>query len=317
MRFSLACYTIRLRLKGSDNYLTLSSFRGGQDLLSAFDDYLTGLKSSYSVDQDRQRILRVTRIERRNRSISGVVETGQYGYEAELHDVNTQSVSHIRTPDEAEMMPFFFLASIPSSRDEGVLILQRRANYGIRTVFLNDFAQHLKGLFPELLVEFNPLVTQGLLDRYLNGGSLKQLRFIRFPVSPDIADNVAGGGHDEQTEQIELRISARRNHALPYWNRLRDGIQRGRPSNELIEVREITDFGFEYDTIKAEVETDGNRRTVDLADLLKLRAYYDITSEVEVDPSGHPRFESISDIASGLLGDALEELGRDGTRAHG
>ena len=316
MRFSLACYTIRLRRKGSRDFMQLDSFQGNEDLVNVFNQYLVQRTTAHSDDPDGQKLLHVTRSQQNSRVISGIVETGQYGYEAELHDVNTFTVSHVRTPNEAEMVPFYFLVSIPHNRDEGVLLLQRRAQFGIRTVFLKDFSEYFRNLYPEIIVEFNPLVTQELIDRYLNGGILKQLRLVRFAVGTDIASNVVGG-HDEQSDQIELRISAKRNEALPYISRILDSIREGRPPDQLIELSEISDVDFDYDTVKVELEMNGTRRTVDLSDLSKLRAYYDITSDVEVGTNGHPVFESIHAIASDLLDDALAQLQRNGDGARG
>lgn len=72
----------------------------------------------------------------------------------------------------------------------------------------------------------------------------------------------------------------------------------------MLEIR-----GFEYDTVKVEIEMDGNRRTIDLSNLMKLRAHYDITREVQIGTNGHPVFSSIDGVAKQLVDDLLNSMG--------
>ena len=248
-----------------------------------------------------------SKFNRQNRVISGVVETGEYGYEAYLYDVQAAAVSYQRTANDAEMVPFYFLVNLPAQRDEGVLILQRRAQYGIRTVFLQDFTQYFKEFDSTIQVELNPLVPQRLIDQYLQKGRLTKVRFIRFEIPSDVTDAFDGGGHVEESGHTELVISAGRNQRLPLLDRFRDVVNRRRHVSQMIELHD-----FDYETVKVELEVAGSRRTVDLSNLMKLRAYYDITSELEVGTNGHPVFVSIDGIARDLMGRTLDTLGTDG-----
>ena len=199
MRFSLSSYTVRLRDRLSDDYLQLDNFEGSQDLLHVFDQYLQTRTDAYSVNRANQKLLRVLSKENQNRSVKGIVETGEYGYEAELYDVQSRSVSYRRTASDAEMMPFYILANLPAHRDEGVLILQRRAQYGIRTILLNDFIEYFKLLHPAIQVEINPLVPQQLIDQYLENGRITKVRFVRFSIPTDVTDAYDGLGHVEES----------------------------------------------------------------------------------------------------------------------
>ena len=66
---------------------------------------------------------------------------------------------------------------------------------------------------------------------------------------------------------------------------------------------------FDYDNVKVEIELAGSRKTLDLSNIMKLRAYYDITSELVVGPDGHPVFSSIDGIAQDLMGSLLSTIG--------
>ena len=163
-RFSLSCYSIRggIRDNDSDAYLRLDRFGGSQHLLGVFVQYLAERRAlHYSVKGGNQRVLLIRRFENQDELVRGIVETGEFGYEADLRDVETTNLTYKRTTNDAEMMPFYFLAyHFPFNLDEGVLILQRRAQYGIRTVFLQDFADYFRQHYPGIAVEINPLLPE-------------------------------------------------------------------------------------------------------------------------------------------------------------
>ena len=303
-RFTLSSYTVRLRDKYSHKYLRLDQFGSNHDLLSIFDQYLQDRKAQYSVNATNQKLLGVLQSDLQSRMISGLVETGEYGYEADLYDIQAASVSYQRTANDAEMVPFYFLVNLPAQRDEGVLILQRMAQYGIRMAFLQDFSQYLKGFDPTIQVEINPLVPQNLIDNYLQNGRLTKVRFIRFGIPPDVADAFEGGGHAEESGHTELVVSAGRSQRLPLIGRIRDALNNNKGVNKMLELHE-----FDYDTVKIELELAGRRRIVDLSNIMKLRAYYDLPSELEVGANGHPVFTSIDSIAQDLIGGLLDTLG--------
>jgi len=60
--------------------------------------------------------------------------------------------------------------------------------------------------------------------------------------------------------------------------------------------------------IKLELEVNKRTRTIDLSNLYKIRAFYDITEEVRME-NGHPVFESIDKNARDLLKDLSDAMG--------
>ena len=87
-------------------------------------------------------------------------------------------------------------------------------------------------------------------------------------------------------------------------NRLREVFNGRRHIQEMIELR-----GYEYDNVKVELDVRGSKRTLDLSDLLKIRAYVDITSDICIQDNGHPEFNSIDAVAQDLMRSLLAELG--------
>lgn len=302
--FSLGCYTVRVIDKGTAENLPLGGFVRGSDLMTVFHQYLQARVADYSIDHERQKLWRVLRPHATDSTINGIVETGEYGYTADLYNVDTETVSYQRIGTDAEMMPFYFLTHLPANRNEGVILIQRRSNLGIRTIFLEDFADHFAESYPGFKVEFNPLVPQQLINEYLQNGRLTKIRFIRFGLPSDLSDAYDAGGHVEAEGTAEMVFSPRRGQSIPLLSRLREVFDGRREMQEMIELR-----GYEYDNVKVELDVRGSKKTLDLSDLLKIRAYVDITSDIRIEDDGHPEFNSIDAVARDLMGSLLAQLG--------
>ncbi len=298
--FFLASYTLRVFKKSDKEVpLTLSAFQTDQDLLNLLDAYLQARQSAPSHDSTARKLLQVERHSRSGRTISGIVKTGEYGHEGALYDVNRNNISYTRRTNEAEMLPFYFLAAIPNDADEGVVILQRTGQMGVRKAFLDDFAGDFRQSSPGFAVEINPLLPRDLLDRYLADGRVTKLRLTRFSVPRDIADAYAAGGHVEEGAYTELVIAAKRNHWIPVIDRVREVVRGQRNVHDLVELHEMD---YSYDVAKVEIDVgSGRRRTIDLSNSHKLRAHVDVTDEVQIAADGHPEFSSIDNVAHALL----------------
>lgn len=284
--------------------MRLDDFYRGQDLLQVFREYLDSRDHYRQVGSSSQRLLRATRVVSGNRSLSGVVETGEYGFESTLYDVDRDHISYQRSASDAELLPFFFIGRIPARRNEGVLLVERKGRIGIRGTLLDDFKDYFKSRFRGLDVEINPLVPQQILDHYLQEGKIKKVRLVRFAIPHDIASAFDAGGHIEKSGSMELSVTAGRGGTFRILDNVRSVLE---GASSVVNMFEIHDY--EYDTVKVEIDISGSRKTIDLSDVAKLRAYYDITSEVQIGEDGHPVFESISTIASAYMDGLMDALG--------
>ena len=306
-RFFLSAYTVRIRNPLTDNYERLGNFDGqGADLFHVFGDYLERRRTSVPSDnEDARKVLRVTRIENppRTRNIGGLVEVGDYGYTSRLYDVDQNEFSYERRTVDAELLPYFLISQLPHQYNEGVLILQRTGPYGIRTLLSQDFAREFDHLYPSRRLEINPLIPSQMIDDYLSNGRVTKLRLINYSISNDITNNFDTVDHEESIGYLEYVISARRMGNIPLVDRVLDFINGDRELTGILELPH-----FEYENVKLEVELNGNRRTIDLSHLDRLRAQYDVTDQVEIGVDGHPTFASIHDYSVSLLNDLSAEL---------
>ncbi len=305
-RYSLAPYTIRIKDKKSDKYVHIDNISGGEDFLYVMNNYLSNRKNSVGHQQSQKKILRIRHFTLQNRIFSGIIETGEYGYETELFDANSEKTTYKRHINEAEMLPFYLLMYLPQNADEGILILQRFKQYGIRTNFERDINEYVKTRFSSLELQINPLVTSQLINEYLRHGRVLKLRFIRFSFPSDIANAYDTQDHKEEEGYTELVISAKRRGRIPIIGRILEVINGKRQLNELIEIKD-----FKYEKVKIEIDINGNKRTIDLSDINKIRPYIDITQNIKLGDNGHPLFNSIDAISRELLRDLINQIARD------
>ena len=306
-RFFLSSYTIRLREIASGNLLPLGSFLPNTDFLDELNVYLTNRGTTPSHNSIEQRLLQVDQFQHTNRTFRGIVKTGEYGFESTLYDVPSSTVAHYRTVDQAEMLPFYFLAYIPSQSNVGMLILERFGQFGIRKVMLEDFKSFFESRYQGITVEINPLVPRQLASEYLSSGRLLKIRFIRLSIPSDIADHF-DHGLDEEPGYAELSICAKRKGHLPLLHNVLGRLQRilngDAEINSLMQIQ-----SFDYDNIKIEINVRGSRKTLDLLHLDRIRPYFDISSSVIMGGDGHPTFASIDAVAEGLMNELLSTLG--------
>lgn len=278
---TLSAYTIRIKNdKGKQEIL--SDFGGKNDLLPVLQKFLSDLKSNGSHDAAAKQLLSVVELhqEKGSRILTGTIESGQYGNESKIKDADTQKVVHTKTVKQADMWPFYFLISLPEKKDEGIVILQRMGQFGIRKLV----GKELKGLFekkyPTFTPMINPLMPEEVVKKTLEKGIVTKVRFVRFGVHKDIADAYDKHDHTEEIGSMQLVVSARRGKSLPLLGRVKDVLSKKRQLQNMIELPD-----FPYETVKVETNVNGRKRTVDLGNLQKVRAYYDVDHDVKRGPN--------------------------------
>jgi len=303
---SLAAYSIRVRDRYTHQNCTLGDFGGSKDLLNDVESHLKTLKKDFNHDENARKLLRVAMFHVSGRLINGIIETGEYGYTSELLNVGSYQVAHKRTVEEAELLPFYFLFYIPEDADEGVMIFEKFKTFGIRTLFANGFKAAFSGNHPDHLVVVNHLAPSEVFEAYQKqDGEIKQITFTSFQLPKTIEDRFGVGGHKEEDVYVEFKIKAKRNSKIPAWESIQQYFKGKNRFNSLVEIP-----NFKAASIKVEVNVSGRSRTLNLTDRDKIRANYDISTEVDTDRNGHPKFSSIDELAKGILDEQLARMGK-------
>jgi hypothetical protein len=304
---SLASYTVRVKEHGKPGFLQLSSFSNQADLLPLFEGYCRSLNSSPTIDSQTKKMFKIRHVTSRGRSIDGLIDVGEYGYENELVNIDSLELAYRQRLVDAVMIPFFFLLSIPTQTNEGLLILQRFGTYGIRKILLSSFMNHFRTLYPDHIVEFNHLAPAELLNQYMRGdGLVLGVKFVSFSLPRDFSEFLGSEDHQEDVREVGLYITARRYKDLKLWGKMRDIFEGKRKLHGMIEIG-----GFHYDTIKIDVDINGSQRTIDIGRPNMFRANYDITNRVKRGSDGHPFYADILSIATEWLDELRAGIRKD------
>jgi len=246
---------------------------------------LARLQKHASHNKDAKQVLETEDIELDERIIEGVVNSGEYGTETTIRDVNTWTVAHQKKRHHAEMLPFFFVFDLPADEDSGFLLLQRTGLFGILHVLTSVLEKEIRRRFPGYVLVVNPVVPSGLLEQYTGkDAKMTEIRFIRHTLSSDIAAHLTGGA--KQTRgSMELVVKFKEANQFPFQSNIRRYLSGKRGLQELIELEETK---FAYDNVKIIMSSDGKPKLIDLGHPERLRAAFDVTDEISFLHSGHP-----------------------------
>lgn len=308
----LEVYTIRIRQERDlDSYLPLKDFLGGNDFISFLEDYIKSFDNQLSCDDNQKRSFKIAsnriKISSKERIISGIIESGDYGYESEIYNINTGSKTYLKSIEDTEIKPFYFLIYLPLKENKAYLILQRMGIYGIHSIFKVHLSSYFKKKFSKLHIEFNPYISKEVAHTFLEKGNIKEFVLRRFNLPTDVADRLGFAGQEEDIRYIEMRIVSKRKKFLQLNKRVNRFMND--PNAVMFQLDELNALGFDGNhTSQVKVQYEENTRTVDLSDTGQIRPYYDIDKDVTKNRSGHPVFESIDQLAKELIKDLTKVM---------
>ena len=300
----LAPYAVRIWDKNERDYCRLDKLPiTDPDFYSNLKTYLQNRKDEKSVFSDKQSVIKVDILvsDDESCSIEGVFKAGTYGFSAELENLQTGVVRN-RSIDDCEYLPLYFNFQFKAGQNEAILILQRFGIFGVKTTLYDDLSMYINGIDPNLRLEINPLVSDSQIEE-LMGGSIKKIRYLKFSVPDDIANDIEEIDNLEDNAEMEMVIKAKRNKFLGTPNWMKDVFSGKAATSDIIEIN-----GIEYDNIKVEIDLDGKKKTLNVSDIRKMRMNFDITDNITFGADGHPTFDSIREEGEDLLPDLEKAL---------
>lgn len=298
-RFSLSPYVFHIReVRGEQDDREAVSDFGGNDFYAFLAAHLGHPHAA--VDDDK--FIKFGSCVPGERQIEGLIETGDYGYESDLVDVGTGSQTHHRQINEAELLPFYYLFEVPEGQDEGILLLQRFQQFGVRHALVPELQAAFRSAFKAYRLIVNPIVTGDAWRAYIDNSDLKAVHFIRYQTPTDIAD-AYDQAHREDAGQAEFVLHSRRGRSLPLRGRIADAIAGRRQVTNIIEIP-----NFDYDRVKVVVQQGATERVL-LLDKPQARVTFDITDRVTTAPNGHPTFASVSQVAKEIVTELRDMMG--------
>ena len=115
--------------------------------------------------------------------IEGVVSTGYHGYEAEIRDVESGDMTHLKGEDEAEQMPLYFLIYLPHTRegkpyDNGqtaLIILHQVNRIGVKGKLKKHIEQTCLSGVTDYTMKMEPVSTEEVLEKVIEADRVAKL----------------------------------------------------------------------------------------------------------------------------------------------
>ncbi|MFC7323103.1 hypothetical protein ACFQMF_00765 [Halorubrum rutilum] len=115
--------------------------------------------------------------------IEGIVSTGYHGYEAEIRDVESGDMTHLKGEDEAEQMPLYFLICLPHTRDgkpydngqTALIILHQVNRIGVKGKLKKHIEQTCLSGVSDYTMKMDPVTTEDVLEKVIGADRIAKL----------------------------------------------------------------------------------------------------------------------------------------------
>lgn len=273
----------------------LNFYNEEEDLLNTMNDFCTFIYKNtrdYIDNQGKYRTFtldRVQRLNHDNRTISGYFDSSYTGERGKLKDRATNKKIIDIKADNLVSKSFFFLIHIPKNSKFGYLIVERKENHGVKTIFnnaFNNFMRH-KGV-SNYTLELKQAPPRYFLKNHLENGNLKEVRL----VNQNPTEKNIGFGKEERI--FKISNGANSNHLKEILVQLFNNMG----LNEYSKIP-FLDKG-EFDEIAFVLGYNKSCKTFYIKNKEKIRSNVDVSNMI-IYKDNEPTFESMIQISLELL----------------
>lgn len=310
--FSLSIYRIRIykRLK-KDEIVILSDYDNGKSFLeqihALFQSWEANPNNVLYKDDNAKKVSRIQRdgqnkiYHRHENYIDGIIESGDYGTQEDIINIDTGKSQYTKTLQDATLIPFYFMIYVLPNSSEGYLIVERIGTLGISSLLKTAIANFIgPQLTDNYTLSIEPYLVPQILRIGLNAvGGAKKVR-LKGVDKNQFKDLKTEQNFGECTTEVVFAAPKNRPilDILPIIRKLREAKEKG----ESIRVNNI-----ECVDVAFELEIDGKTRTVTVADMKNIGMNLDITRQVVLGPTNYPTYECLNHEAHTILSYLTEE----------
>lgn len=210
-----------------------------------------------------------------------------------------KTVLYTKRKGQSVERPYYFMIIIPLGLKYGFIILEREGKHSAKGVFDKLLKKFIQDNLSGLNCKINNFVESEIIKEYLQNGDYNSITLSQKIVSSDRAEQYLGTYIDGSKYKIELKITPLENSLIPI-NTKNKILKKLEKNNGFFEGDEFKSIGFDDDAnVKVVATKDGNTRTIDLEDTLKIRPYYTIA--VADNSKGFSEFKDINKEAKKLI----------------
>ena len=214
-----------------------------------------------------------------------------------------QQTSYLRNPDDAEILPFYFMFYLPKDRDEGILLIENIGRYETKKALSKVLRDFTSTNYKGMSVDINKLIPSQMLAQFLSKSKITKLRFIKYKFSSDKFDTLSDSHIEEDMNITKQTIYSASN--LPIINKVKQARSNPNKVKQLFELEEVKD----YDRVKIELKIGQTTKTIDLENCDDFNNSIDITDELAIDTiTGYPTTDSLKATFWLYLADVCEQI---------
>ncbi|MCM1140486.1 MAG: hypothetical protein NC453_18105 [Muribaculum sp.] len=288
----------------------MSDFDNGKDFLDLIDQFFAEWlddDSRIQKNQDENRVSRIG-IENEHRHyyrsgwvIDGIIESGEFGQEMDVIDVESGRSNYVIKRNDAPLKPFYFMFYIPEDKKNAFLILQRVGGDGIFSHLTDTLTKQIQEKIEgEYTLKIRPFTLPEILEQNLNlVGGAKSISIRGRNI--DLLNSIGLGVLNTNGATGEIKYTLPRGKRFDITSWLPKLINKEYGENEM-------PISTSY--ISLEVKTDkGSTKKISLGSLSTFGTNMILDDDIQLNPKGFPSFQALRKEAYGLLDYINKSLG--------
>lgn len=154
---SLNVYEITITKANEKEELVLSDYDNGKSLLQQLDTMFNSWKTDLTRDIGSKKVSRLKKRDNEDKwyyhltanYIDGIIDSGDYGTQEDIIDIETGKSKYTKTPQDATLIPFYFMIYIEPNSTIGYILIERISNVGIASVLSKAIREYIHPLLSE------------------------------------------------------------------------------------------------------------------------------------------------------------------------
>ena len=277
-------------LNKSKEQQVLSFYNEEEDLLDTMNDFCGFIHKNirdYIDNQGKYRTFTLSNVQKydsEKRTISGHFDSAYTGEKGKVKDRKTNRLKYNINEKDLFSKDFFYLIHVPKNSKFGFLIVQKKENHGVKSIFENAFNNfmRMKGV-SNYILQIRQAPPRYFIQNYLEFGKLKEFRLI---------ENDLYLGTEERIFKLNKSLYEEQN----LKKTLIDLYTTMSESKEKITFMDKGD----YDEIAFVLGVNGSSKTFYVKNHEKIRSNLDVSNLVDYE-EGEPTFESLIKISLEII----------------
>jgi len=301
MKVKITTYRISLTNNNGEKQI-LNFFNGEDDFLNIahnFCSYIFQNRRNYTDNTGNLRTFTLgysPSLMSEQRCINGYFDSAYTGDVVDIKESTSNDVLYHVTRDKLQSKKFFFFISVPKNSKYAYLVVQRKANHGVKSILETSFSHYLRFLgYDDYRVHIEDAPSYYLLETMLQHGRLKEVKLINKTLMSSFDEQFANEGV-VNVGSFDKVLKFGNNARTQMFKTILFQLYRANYS----EYQQVHIAHENFDEVSFTIELDDLSKTFYVKDKSKIRSNIDITNLVEI-VDEEPTHDSMIQISLDII----------------